>query len=209
MASQQSTSPGQPEPSHQSTQTLKAVVLLVVALVLGSIVLGKTGASGLGKGTPAPVPNTVVLDNSLASSTTNAPPTTRAHVSAPTSATDKTRGSSSKKGTTTTTLAVVPPGQVTLLVANGTSVSGAAGRVSSELVSLGYQSPKVANASTLVSSTTIYYAPGFQGNAQAVATFLNVSGSVEPISSSAPVTSIQGIDVLVVVGPTLASSTTS
>ena len=61
-----------------------------------------------------------------------------------------------------------------------------------------------------MSSSTIYYAPGFQASATSIASTLGVAASqVQPLSSSVPVSSVAGADVVVVIGPDVANRSSS
>lgn len=92
------------------------------------------------------------------------------------------------------------------LVANGTKVSGAAGKVGDVLRKAGYNVLSPANANGSVSSSSVYYSSGFAAAAAAVAHLLGLPASAaraEP--AHPPVPNLQGADVVVVVGQGLAS----
>ena len=115
----------------------------------------------------------------------------------------------------TTTTTTVPPSHVPVLVANASGITGAAGAVSTQLQTAGWDVLPPVNASTQVTKSNVYYVAGQQKAAEAVATTLKLPASaVVPYTTSAPVSAIGTAEVLVVVGPDLAdksaaTSTTS
>jgi hypothetical protein len=110
----------------------------------------------------------------------------------------------------TVTRAVAPtgapsPALVTVLVANGTSVSGGAGAIDRFLQSAGYQTLPPANATTGVEATRVYATSGGSQAATEVAAALGLpAGSIQPAGASPPVSSWGGATVVVVAGPDLA-----
>ncbi len=106
--------------------------------------------------------------------------------------------------TTTTTL---PPSRVPVLVANASDVTGAAAAVSTKLQAGGWDMLPPTNASARVTTSNVYYVAGQQQSAEAIATSLKLPASaVVPYTTSAPVSSIETAEVLVVVGPDLAGA---
>lgn len=91
---------------------------------------------------------------------------------------------------------------VTVRVFNGTTISGAAGRVTNELARDNYNVVAPANATTQnVTTTVIYYSPGYVSQADRLAVVLGLSTtSVKPYSYSAPLPSVQPSDLNVVLG---------
>jgi hypothetical protein len=64
------------------------------------------------------------------------------------------------------------------------------------------------NTTSQVSATTVYFAPTKHPEAAFIASELGVSPSaVQPLTVTAPVAGVTGIDVVVVIGPDLASRT--
>jgi len=114
--------------------------------------------------------------------------------------------------TTTTTM---PPSHVPVLVANASGITGAAGAISTQLQTAGWDVLPPVNGSTQVTKSSVYYVAGQKKAAEDVAASLKLAPSaVVPYTTSAPVSSIGTAEVLVVVGPdladkTVASSTTS
>ncbi len=163
-----------------ATATGRGVGLLIVAVVVGVLVL-----------------------HSL-SRTSTAPTTQEAATTA------TTAGSSGGGHSTTTTLPTRPPSQVVTLVANGTRVSGAAGRVNTVLQKAGYNVLSPTNAASTVTASVVYFASGFDREAVALANSLSLGPStVQPMPAPPPVSDLRGANVLVVVGPDLANQTGS
>jgi hypothetical protein len=107
---------------------------------------------------------------------------------------------------TTTTSTTTPPSKVPVVVANGSNVSGAAGSISTELQAAGWQILPAENATSNVSASVVYYVAGAQPSAAAIAKFLGVASSgVQPLTSAAPVGAVGTAQVVVVVGPDVAS----
>jgi hypothetical protein len=117
---------------------------------------------------------------------------------------DETAAGSSS--TTTTVAGQREPGDVSVLVANGSGVAGLAGDLSERVGAAGYETAEPANISEddAVSSSTVYYADGYEAEAEAVATTLSPQPPVAPMPDPAPVADLRGATVLVVVGPDLA-----
>ncbi|MHB1854841.1 MAG: LytR C-terminal domain-containing protein [Acidimicrobiales bacterium] len=108
--------------------------------------------------------------------------------------------------TTTTTLATHPPASVRVLVANGTSTPGAAGKLASKLNGDGYDTLAPTDTTSKASASAVYYAPGYQGDADAIASASGLTASaVQPLSSSVPVT-VGSAEVVVIIGPDIAAS---
>lgn len=107
---------------------------------------------------------------------------------------------------TTTTAAARPPSEVKVLVANGSEVNGAAGAQADALEALGYVTGNPANAE-LVPATVVYFTPGYQAEAEELATAIDAAAAaVTALPTPAPVADMQLSNVLVVVGPDLASA---
>lgn len=120
--------------------------------------------------------------------------------SAATSSTVTTPSSS----TSSTTAAVVPKSQVRVQVANGTSVTGLARTYTQQLMTLGWDALPETNANK-VTSTIVYYNPGYKWAAQSIAASIKVGGSaVQPLNGLSPVAGSSGDDVIVILGPDVA-----
>lgn len=109
--------------------------------------------------------------------------------------------------TSSTTAAPRPPAEVKVLVANGSETAGAAGSQSDALEALGYVTGNPTNANDLVQQTVVYFEPGYQAEAEVLAEALGLDASAaRPIPTPAPVTDMQLSNVLVVVGPDIATA---
>lgn len=102
-----------------------------------------------------------------------------------------------------------PPGEVRVLVANGTTVAGAAGRTSDELqTNRGYNglTPTNTVSGVSVDASSIYYAPGYELDARQIAQILSAPPeAVAPMPADPPVADLLEAHVLVVLGPDLVS----
>ena len=159
----------------------RAVLLIVAALLVGIVLLHR------GANTPA----------SLA-------------VGGATSTTVKASGSHGTSTTSATTTALRNPQDIKVLVANGTDTRGAASQFSDRLHRAGYDTLASTNTTTPAASSTVFYAPGYDREAAAVATTLGLPPSaVQPLPQQAPVAQLHDAQILVVVGPDLAGNVTS
>ena len=133
------------------------------------------------------------------------PATTSASSSAPGTTTSTTQPAHPSTTTTTVALSRAP-----VLVANASAVSGAAAAVTSRLQVAGWNMLPPVNASTRVPTSHVYYLAGQQQVADAVATSLHLPTTVVvPYTTAAPITSIGTAEVVVVVGPDLATASTA
>jgi hypothetical protein len=106
------------------------------------------------------------------------------------------------KGPTTT----VPKAQIKVQVANASATAGAATKITQQLQTLGWNTLPPVNATAQVPSSKIYFAQGRKAAALSVATDLKLPKSViAPLTTSVPVPGAAGDDVVVLVGPDLAS----
>lgn len=97
------------------------------------------------------------------------------------------------------------PSEVNVLVANGTTVNGAANKVAGRLQPIGYKLLKPGNTATPSTTSVVQYVPGYQAEAQALATSLGISSSaVQAMPNPAPIADLQGANVLVIIGNELA-----
>lgn len=110
---------------------------------------------------------------------------------------------------TTTTVAVRPPRDVRVLSANGTRVNGLGARLRDALRAAGYNvlAPIEARPAT---STTVYFTPGFEREAQVLAQGLRLpSNAVQPLPNPPPVSNVRGANLVAVAGPDFARQATS
>jgi hypothetical protein len=158
----------------------RAAALVVLAVALGVILLNV--------GTRAP----------SGFSTTLAPPTS--------STTTTTVARSHSSSTTTSTTAPLVRSAVKVLVANGSSVNGAAAGYASLLSHQGWGTLTPVTADAKVATTVIYYASGQQVGAADIASSLGLPpASVQALSASTPVAGTAGASVVVLLGADLAS----
>lgn len=123
------------------------------------------------------------------------------------SATTTTSTTAPSRPTTTTT--TVPPHTVPVLVANASGVAGAAAAVSSQLQPGGWNLLPPVNATARLATSRIYYVAGFLPQANAIAGQLHLPASaVSPSTTADPITTIGTAEVLVAVGPDLATQAT-
>lgn len=165
----------------------RAVGLIAVAAVIGIILLHRTSST-----------TTVAAHGT----TTTAP-------SHPTSTTGTTP--------TTTGAALRPPSSVKVLVANGTVAGGGAGvsqhlagTVTQTLHAKGYDTLAAVDANQKVTASIVYFQPGYEKEAAALAQSLALPASaVQPMPAQPPVASLNGANILVVASTDLASSAAS
>jgi hypothetical protein len=155
---------------------------------------------------PAIVVVAVVIGVLLLPSATRAPLV----ASARTSSTSTTLAHGHHPGTpghaSTTTTSTVAPAAIHVLVANATTTNGVAGRVTAFLASKGFATLTATNALVKVTASAIYTVGGATADVPSVVAALGLpAASVEPAASAAPVPSTTGANVVVVVGPDLAT----
>jgi hypothetical protein len=174
----------QPQPPPSQGSAAKGIVLVVVAVLIGFALLQDEDSS----------------DARVAVGAEDDPE------AAPQDGGDGEDEGEGDDGTTTTTAEPRPPSEVKVLVANGSEVDGAAGAQSDALEALGYVTANPTNAE-LVPNTVVYFTPGYEAEAQELASEIGAdAGSVAPLPTPAPVADMQLSNVLVVVGPDLATT---
>ena len=158
----------------------RGLILVGVGVVLGLILLVRAGGVGFESGGEGVKINS---DEAAVTTTTSAPTTT-----VPT--TDKA------------------PQQVKVVVANGSPVSGLAGKTTAFLAQNGYSNSTATDSQSQVSVTTVYYAPGFDASAKALARILGLNSSqVQALPNGAELAKNQPSDagVVVIAGPEIAT----
>jgi hypothetical protein len=178
-------SSGGPAPGHRPIQPVRAVLVLVVAVVIGVAVLARMNAS------PSIVASVVTTSTTLRVSATTTSASTTTTTTAPT--------------TTTTTRA---PSSVTVLVLNGWTTAHAALYFQKTLAADGYDTlaPNNATDETTKASQIFVLVPSDNGNALAIASALTLSPSVVVAPTAAndaavPVADLhQKIGIILVVG---------
>ena len=192
---QHSLGPGGEERPHALSYP-KAIALFVVALGLG-VYLVQLGGGQSGRHVAATSPA------ASRTATSSGAPTSS---SAPTSSTSGAPSGGSSSPTTT-----IPPGEtaspsVKVLVANASQTNGVAAAYTSELSSSGWGTLTPVTALTAEQTSSVYYAPGEQAAAQAIAARLGILASaVQPLGVTTPVGGTTGADVVVVIGDDLAA----
>jgi LytR cell envelope-related transcriptional attenuator len=146
----------------------------------------------------------------VASSAARATTTSTTHTSTSHTANTHTTTTHSKKGhrATTTTVPGRPPSNVPVLVANGAGVTGAAAAFTARLQVAGWTTLTPTNATIDVPTSHVYYVAGQESAAAQVASELGLpSTAVAPYTTATPISSIGTADVVVVLGPDLATPT--
>ena len=129
--------------------------------------------------------------------------------------TPKKTTTTAAEATTTTTLAPArDPRTVKVLAANGTVTNGVGDKLRRKLLAANYDALTAVTATTKVRTTSVYFTTGFESEAHAVATALNLPATaVLPMPTKALVPQLGGANVLVVAGedivPSLSSTTTT
>jgi hypothetical protein len=107
--------------------------------------------------------------------------------------------------TTTTQPAARPPAEVTVLVTNGSGVSGAAAGFTERVSGAGYVTADPSNlrGGERVDASVVYFTEGFEAEAAALAATLSPVPAVAALPEPAPVDDLRGASVLLVLGPDL------
>ena len=166
----------------------RAAAIVVLAGVLGVILLqvGTRAPAGFSIGTVPPV---------------TLPPGVLPTTTVPTTA---ATGGHSKS--TTTTSAPLDRADVKVLVANGSSVNGAANSYTSLLSHQGWGTLTAVTATAKVPTSTVYYAANQQVAAADIASTLAlVPAAVQPLTAAVPVPGTAGAAVVVLIGTDLAT----
>jgi hypothetical protein len=115
------------------------------------------------------------------------------------------RGASAVTTTTVAKAKAHNPAEVTILVANGSGKAGAAARVASVLKGSNFVLKESTNTKTPAAASVVYYAPGYELDAKAIAALLTPQPATQPLPNPLPVKDIVGAKVLVVVAADLAA----
>ena len=116
---------------------------------------------------------------------------------------DEEADTTSTESTTTTLAEPHDPAEVTVLVVNGSGVRGVAGRITEQLKASNFVTAEPGNVEP-VESSRVYYTPGYEADAAAIAGLLTPPPAVEAMPDPAPVSDLKGAHVLVVVAADLA-----
>ena len=107
--------------------------------------------------------------------------------------------------TTDTTLAPPrDPAEVTVLVANGAGIGGLAGRIAETLNGANYVTAEPTNTRAPANESVIFFTPGYEADANAIAALLSPVPRVESLPDPPPVESVGTANVLVVAAADLA-----
>ena len=165
-----------PPPPEPQGSPVKGAILVVVAVVIG-LLLRRDDSSSTAQVAVGAEDDPAVVDESDTTSST-----------------------------TSTTAAPRPPADVKVLVANGSGVNGAAGAQTTELEALGYVTASPTDAER-VTATVVYFTDTYQPEAEALATAIGADpAAVAPLPTPAPVGDTQLSNLIVVLGPDLATS---
>jgi hypothetical protein len=174
------------------SQTLKGAALILIAIVIGVVLLHT-----------APANTTTISTGTGTTPTTHPPSPSKPHGTTTTAASSATTAAPAPR----------PPSQVRVAVANGSGVTGLAARIRTQLNSAGYNTAAPPLNASAVATTSVYYIPGYQADALAVATGqLSLPAStVKPMPTPTPVPASQlfGVDVLVVAGADIGGASSS
>jgi len=183
----------------------KGVLLIIAVITVGIIVLNQgfdkeSATSAPVPSTQEPLKDTEERDQEIEEETT----TPSEGVSEENSGGEGNEGS---QPTSTSTSVLHPPAEVRVLVANGTDVTGAAGATLDTLVAnAGYNGVGAVNdlGEEVLLETFIYYAQGYDLDAQNVRLIINAdSSNVLPIPETLPIDDLSDANVLVHVGADL------
>lgn len=164
-------------PRSAGSALARGIALIVAAVVLGLVLLNATEKS--------PVLEATADDGDT-------------EVTTPTTDAERT--------TTTVAARAHDPAEVTILVANGSGVKGAAGRIAESLKASNYVLKESTNTQTPAEASIVYFAEGYQADARAVASLLTPPPGIQPMPTEAlPVKDLAGANLLVVVAADLAA----
>jgi hypothetical protein len=110
-------------------------------------------------------------------------------------------------GTTATSAdAAHNPAEVTVLVANGAGINGLASKIADKLKAANFVTAEPGNTKAPADESAVYFAPGYQADAEAVAALLSPPPKVAPLPEPPPVDDMKGAHVLVVAAADLAQA---
>jgi hypothetical protein len=186
-----------------SLSVVRAGIVLVAFVVAVAILV----AVGTRPSVSSPTSSAQTTVPPAATTTTAAAGGATTTTAAAAAASTTTTTSGHHHGGATTTTTTVAPHSVSVVVANATNTSGLAAHYSTTIGGGGWSMQTPINATSTETTSTVYYAAGMQQPAQAIASSIGVKAAqVQPITTSTPVSSATGIDVVVVIGQDLASS---
>jgi hypothetical protein len=176
-----------PSTSRMGATSARGIALLVGAVVLGIVLLKATDPpDSLADASESTVPE-VTTTSTTVTSTTEEP-------------------ADDESTTTTEEEAPEEEGGALVLVANAANQAGVAGRLSDTLEEADFVVAPPANATVDVSTSTVYFAPGFEEAAADVAELFDPHPATAPLPATPPVAAgdLAGANVILVAGPDLA-----
>jgi hypothetical protein len=98
------------------------------------------------------------------------------------------------------------PAEVTVLVANGAGILGVAPRVADQLKAANYVTAEPGNTKAPADESAVFYTPGYEADATAIAQLLTPVPKVAPLPEPPPVDDLKASHVLVVAAADLAAA---
>jgi hypothetical protein len=123
--------------------------------------------------------------------------------------TDSSKTTVSTPGDTTPVTTATParnPAEVTVLVANGAGINGLASKVADKLKAANYVTAEPGNTKAPADESAVFYTPGYEADAGAVAALLTPPPKVAPLPDPPPVDDMKSAQVLVVAAADLATA---
>ena len=108
--------------------------------------------------------------------------------------------------TATSSAAAHNPAAVTVLVANGAGIDGLASKIADKLKAANFVTAEPSNTKAPADESAVYFTPGYQTDAEAVAALLSPPPKVSPLPDPPPVDDMKGGQVLVVAAADLAQA---
>ena len=166
---------GQRRPSNDNV--VKGAILVLLAVVVGIVILANVSSDSSSKGSTSTTTTTVK------GTTTTVP-----------------------GGTTVPVATTVPPASsFKVVVANASGVQGAAARMTTTLKNAGYTTVDPVTATAKITISIVYVLPGYEAAGQQVAATLKLPAArVQPMPTPPPVASLNGAQVLLILGTDLA-----
>jgi hypothetical protein len=109
-------------------------------------------------------------------------------------------------GSSTTIAAEHDPASVTVLVANGAGINGLASKIRAKLNAANYVTAEPGNTKAPADESSVYFSPGYEADANAVAALLTPAPKVAPLPNPVPVADMKNANVLVVAAADLADA---
>ena len=110
------------------------------------------------------------------------------------------------KGSSTTVSVAHDPSKVTVLVANGAGINGLASKIGDKLKAANYVTAEPGNTKAPADESAVYFSPGYEADANAVAALLTPAPKVAALPNPAPVADLKNAKVLVVAAADLATA---